>query len=233
MIYDYSKSEVLSDVDGRLCGHMSFLGTARMGKSSTMYKVIVACPDLYARAKAFNRVPNVLINSLPSDFNAYRVERTSEVRPGDLLINEDANRIFPARGSGVDKDLPYFMATSSHDDILVASTFQSSAGVDFALFNYQDNIVFHKWMNPTALQFEREEFRQPCATANRRIMQAFNHLKVKGQPVRLSDISYVTPYNKILILEEFPDWLDMGISKSLRGERYRMREADTCKELTS
>lgn len=95
-----------------------------------------------------------------------RIEDLDDAEPGSVVLIEDLGRLFHARGSGHDADLPRWLGIISHKSIVVIFTIQNFSDADIALFRSQNFIELHKLMHDEDLQFERDEFRQQQLTAN-------------------------------------------------------------------
>ena len=201
-------------------GVIAILGSGKTFKSGTLYSLLDYCPGLMARKKAFYKFPNVK-ELFPSSLKSYTVDDLDDVEPDSICIIEDANRVYPSRGSASKSDLQEWMGIISHKDILVMLTVQNTSNTDLAFFRDQNFIMLHKKMNATAISYEREEFRVNCQRANLLIDQ---YSALHNVPYHY--VTYLPDFDEILILDHPPEWYGYDQSHALRYYKIRKNKKE-------
>ena len=206
----YKDSPTLSEINDLSYGHIAIGGKGKSGKTMNAHSIIMSCPDLWWRPKAFYGLPDVSI--FPSNYQAYSVMEFDQVIPGSIVFLDDIARLFPSRDSS-SLVLQRFMGVISHKDILMISTVQSYKNADQCLFRDQTIVPLMKVFSPFGLEFERIEFLEYCNAANQLIPE---FEKVSGIDHHLLIFSPLIP--EVLALDP-PHWYDKRHSHSLRNVR--------------
>lgn len=199
-------------------GVVAILGSGKTFKSGTLYSLLDYCPNLMSRKKAFYEFPSVE-KLFPASLKAYVVEDLDDVEPDSICIIEDANRVYPSRSSARTLDLQKWMGLISHKDILVMLTVQNTSNTDLAFFRDQDVIMVHKKMNPTAILYERDEFKVNCQRAN---ILIDNYAAEYGLTYHY--LSYLPDFDQVLILDNPPKWYGYDQSHALRDYKLHNKE---------
>ncbi len=144
-------------------GIIGISASGKMGKSALAFSIAELVPGLKDR-------PHYLFETAQADLSCFPgfslVTDLDDVPPGSLVIIEDLGRIFGARGSAQNQQLPRWLGVISHKGIVVIFTIQSLSDADISLFRSQNFIELHKIMWDEDLQFERPEFRESATYAN-------------------------------------------------------------------
>jgi len=208
--------DILEYISGMNHGVIPILGSGKQFKSGTMYDLLSTLPSLRSRRKAFYKFPAV--NELfPSFLKGYPVDNLWDVEPDSVLVIEDANRVFPSRSSSKSTDLQEFLGVISHKDILIFLTIQNTSNTDLAFFRDQDILFLHKRMNPTAIQYEREDFQFYCNLAN--VVIEDHSLSMGVNPLM---VTFVPRFAGVIIHEDPPEWYGYAQSHALRDYDARM-----------
>jgi len=207
MISKFSKT--LDYINNMNCGVVSIIGTGKTFKSGTLYTLLDAgySPRLSARPKAFYKFPDVSI--FPDSLLAYSVEDLDDVESGSILIIEDANRVYPSRSTR-SSDLQEYLGISSHKDVLIFITVQSTANTDQCFFRDQDSVLLFKHVCVSNIAFERPEIAQFCNVANIKITKASNCLAVNPLYV-----TYCPRFDDTFVMDKPPFWYGREHSHAL------------------
>lgn len=156
-------SRLLSELSTMPHGIIGISASGKMGKSALAFSIAELVPGLKDR-------PHYLFETAQADLSCFPgfslVTDLDDVPPGSLVIIEDLGRIFGARGSAQNQQLPRWLGVISHKGIVVIFTIQSLSDADISLFRSQNFIELHKIMWDEDLQFERPEFRESATYAN-------------------------------------------------------------------
>ena len=201
-------------------GVIAILGSGKTFKSGTLYSLFDYCPCLMSRRKAFYKFPSV-DNLFPYSLKSYTVNDFDDVDPDSICVIEDANRVFPSRSSARTSELQEWMGIISHKDILVMLTVQNTSNTDLAFFRDQNVVMLHKKMNPTAISYERDEFKVNCQRANLLIDQYSAQYNVPYHYV-----SYLPDFDQVLILDKPPSWYGYDQSHALRYYKLRKEKKE-------
>jgi len=156
-------SRLLSELSTMPHGIIGISASGKMGKSALAFSIAELVPGLRDR-------PHYLFETAQADLSCFPgftlVTDLDDVPSGSLVIIEDLGRIFGARGSAQNQQLPRWLGVISHKGIVVIFTIQSLSDADISLFRSQNFIELHKIMWDEDLQFERPEFRESATYAN-------------------------------------------------------------------
>jgi len=216
MISEFSKT--LDYINNMNCGVVSIIGTGKTFKSGTLYSLLQEgyCPNLAVRPKAFYRFPDV---DFPNDLRSYFVEDFDDVESGSILIIEDANRVFPSRSSR-SPELQEYLGISSHKDVLIFITVQSTANTDQCFFRDQDSVLLFKHVCISNIAFERPEIAQFCNVANVKINKAS-----KVAEVNPLYVTYCPRFDDTFILDNPPSWYGREHSHALANYKIHPKKA--------
>lgn len=146
-----------------LHGILLFVGSGKTGKSCTAHSL--AAMLWPGRAKV---IYDPFDQLKTSPFPGYAIARTLDDIPnGSVVFFEDAARLFPSRGSAMDKTLQLWLGPLSHKDIIVIVTVQNTADLDVAFFRMQNPIFCHKLMYDEDVHYERDTHIDAQIDANR------------------------------------------------------------------
>ena len=211
-----AESPTLEYLEHMNYGVVPIIGSGKTFKSGTMYSLFRYVPSLRSRSKAFLNFSG--LENFPYGYGRC-INDIWDTEPDEILVIEDANRLFPSRMSGHSSSIQEFMGIISHKDILVFLTVQNTSNTDQAFFRDQDSVSIHKRMNPTSIGFERPEIASYCSSANS-LMADFCHRT--GADYHL--VSYIPRFNEVMWLDDPPSWYDWNCSHALRGYRPPVKE---------
>ena len=156
-------SRLLSELSTMPHGIIGISASGKMDKSALASSIAELVPVRRDR-------PHYLFETAQADLSCFPgftlVTDLDDVPSGSLVIIEDLGRIFGARGSAQNQQLPRWLGVISHKGIVVIFTIQSLSDADISLFRSQNFIELHKIMWDEDLQFERPEFRESATYAN-------------------------------------------------------------------
>ena len=210
-------SEILNYLDNMKHGVVFFVGSGKTFKTGTMFSVWEhpQCRNLRDRIKAFYDPPIAAEKFLPKDQHPMTITDIFNAPARSILVLDDMPVTQQSRGSGMNKRPQQLQGVISQKKIVIHGTLQTIASGDIAFLRDQEAIFIHKWMHPSAIKYEREEYQNQCATANRKIYHVHRALREKGLRINPLYISWVPDFNKALILDP-PAWYNEDIA------HYRM-----------
>lgn len=161
-------------------GVILLIGTGQQGKTVAA-NTLANLPPLASRTVALVNYPADFVKThYPARYRAVRWPDDISAIPKllrhsrDLVLIDDAAWLTSARDSSTraNRDIQKLITVSSHMELYIVVTIQSTSLLDISMMQSQDVIMLHKRMDPVALEFERPEFLARQALANSEILRA-------------------------------------------------------------